>query len=518
QVGILLDGDELAGIDDIEGYQFTADERYIILDTEREQIYRHSYKADFTIYNRTNNKLTPVFEAGKKTRLAALSPDGTKVAFVYDNNLYYQELRSGQITQVTSDGEINKIINGATDWVYEEEFGDDNGFFWSPDSKQIAYYRFDESEVPEFTLTNYRGELYPEYVTFKYPKVGEKNSEVSVHIYDLAAAEAKQVAATGTEWEYFPRIKWTPTPGELCVFHMNRHQNKLQLEVVSYAGKRRTLLREENKYYIDIHDNLTFLNGGKQFVWTSEQDGWNHIYLYNMNGKLERQLTSGEWEVTNLYGIDQTNGTVFFQAAMESPMRREIYSLPLKGNKKPRKLAGEVGTSSAQFSGNYDYFVLTFSTINRPPRYSVVDRQGKRIRLIEDNADLQNLQQTYQTSEVEFFDFPIDDDGLRLNGYMIKPKNFNPNIKYPLLMYVYGGPGSQQVVDSWRGQNYWWFQMLAQQGFIVACVDNRGTGARGEEFKKMTYQQLGKYETEDQIAAARYLGGQPYIDGQRMGI
>jgi dipeptidyl-peptidase-4 len=431
QVGILLDGDRLDSVGEIEGYQFTADESKIILDSEQERIYRHSYRADFKIYDRATSTVMPVYEKGKKTRLAALSPDGTKVAFVYDNNLYYQDLKSGKITEVTTDGELNKIINGATDWVYEEEFGDDHGFFWSPDSKQLAYYRFDETAVPEFTMTNYRDEMYPEYVTFKYPKVGEKNSDVSIHIYDLAAGNAQMVASTGRDWEYFPRIKWTSTPGQLCVFHLNRHQNKLQLQVVDYGGESRTLLTEENRYYVDIHDNLTFLNNGKQFIWTSEQDGWNHIYLYNMNGKLERQLTQGDWEVTRFYGLDEANGTLFFQAAMESPLRREVYSLPLDG-KKPRSLAKEVGTSSAQFSGNYDYFVLTYSTINRPAEYTVVDRQGKRLRVIEDNASLQNLQDAYQTSEVEFFDFPIDDDGLRLNGYMIKPQNFNPNINYPL--------------------------------------------------------------------------------------
>lgn len=517
QVATLLDAASLAEVDGIQNYQFTADESRIILSNNSRPIYRHSYAAEFYIYNRADESVQRVFEEGKRVRLAALNPQGDRVAFVYENNLYVQDLATGESTAITTDGENNKIINGAADWVYEEEFGDDHGFFWSPDGQQIAFYRFDESAVSEFTMTNYRDDLYPEYVTFKYPKVGEDNSEVSIHIYDLVSGKTREVAKTSAEWEYFPRVKWTRTPGELCVFFMNRHQSKLELRLVGFSGNSRTLLQEESPYYVDIHDNLAFLEGSDQFVWTSETDGWNHVYLYNMDGSLAQQLTSGEWEVTSFYGLDEENGMIYYQAAQRSPMQREIYAQPLGADATASLLAGMDGTNSAQFSSTFDYFVLTHSSINTPATYSVMDRKGELVRLIEDNAQLKNLQAAYGAQEVEFFDFTTSED-VTLNGYMIKPPNFSETSIYPVLMYVYGGPGSQTVRDSWGGQNYWWYQMLAQQGYIVVSVDNRGTGARGEMFKKMTYQQLGNYETIDQTEAARYLGGLNYVDAKRIGI
>ena len=517
QVATLLDVAALENVAGIQRYQFTEDEARIILSNNSRPIYRHSFAADFYIFNRADKSVQRVYEEGKSVRLAALNPQGDRVAFVYENNLYLQDLSSGEVQAITTDGEMNKIINGAADWVYEEEFGDDHGFFWSPDGQQIAFYRFDEEAVSEFTMTNYNDDLYPEYVTFKYPKVGEDNSKVSIHIYDLASGETRKVAETGAEWEYFPRVKWTRTPGQLCVFFMNRHQSKLELRLLDFSGNSRTLLREESPFYIDIHDNLYFLEGSEQFVWTSELAGWNHVYLYNMDGTLDRQLTSGQWEVTSFYGLDEENGMIYYQAAKRNPMQREIYAERLDGEGDAQLLAGEPGTSSAQFSSTFDYFVLTHSSINQPAIYSVQERSGKTVRVIEDNADLQNLQDTYGVQDVEFFQFNTSED-VTLNGYMIKPPFFNEKRVYPVLMYVYGGPGSQTVNDSWGGQNYWWFQMLAQQGYIVVSVDNRGTGARGEQFKKMTYQRLGHYETIDQTEAAKYLGNLGYVDANRIGI
>ncbi|MEL7220586.1 MAG: prolyl oligopeptidase family serine peptidase, partial [Bacteroidota bacterium] len=369
-----------------------------------------------------------------------------------------------------------------------------------------------------FTMTNYRDGLYPEYVTFKYPKVGETNSQVSIHIYDLASGETREVAKTDAKWEYFPRIKWTNTAGQLCVFFMNRHQSELELRLLDFKGKSRTLLSEKSDYYIDIHDNLAFLQDSDQFIWTSEKDGWNHAYLYNMDGSLARQITAGQWDISSFYGLDEANQTIYFQAGMKNPWQREVYSTNITTAKSElQSLAATAGSSSAQFSKTYDYFVLTHSSANKPPSYTVLDRKGGTIRVIEDNADLQNLQQAYKTQDVEFFQFSTTED-VQLNGYMIRPPNFNEKAVHPVLMYVYGGPGSQTVKDSWGGQNYWWFQMLAQQGFIIVSVDNRGTGARGEEFKKMTYQRLGHYETIDQTEAARYLGGLGYVDAKRIGI
>lgn len=499
----------------ISSYSFSDDEQNILIATDEEPIYRHSSKAFYWIYNREEKTITPVFERGKH-RLASLNPQGNKVAFVFENNLYYKDLTTGQIRQITSDGLENAIINGATDWVYEEEFSFDRGFYWSPDGEYIAFYRFDEREVPEFTMTNYYNNLYPENVTFKYPKVGASNSKVSVHIYTLATNQT--VKADTGDWEYIPRIKWTRQQATLCIFRMNRHQNLLELLLTdATTAASRTLLREENKYYIDIHDNLTFLRDGKHFIWSSEQSGWNHLYMYDMNGRLVKPLTQGNWEVSEFYGYDEANDLVFYQAAKVAASQREIYAQPLMGKGKERTLSTEEGWNSAQFSATFDYFVLNYSNINTPPTYTVFDRNSKRVRLIEDNAALQAKQDTVKVAPVEFFNFTTSEQ-VQLNGFIMKPARVNPTTRYPVLMFVYGGPGSQQVTDNWKGQNYWWFQMLVQQGFVVACVDNRGTGGRGEDFKKMTYLQLGHYETLDQIEAAQYLAKQPFVDPARIGI
>ena len=502
---------------EIDNYAFSADESKILIKSQTEQIYRRSNKAFFYVYNRKNKELKSIFPK-RKQRYATFNPQATKVAFVYQNDLYVYDVDQDKAVQVTDDGKENEIINGGTDWVYEEEFGFSKGFQWSSDGQRIAFYRFDESEVKEFTFANYRNNLYPEYVTFKYPKVGEKNSEVTIHIYNVATEETTEADVELKGEYYIPRIKWTNDPTKLFVFRMSRHQNALELlSVDARDGQSRTTLVETNEHYIDIHDNLTFLNDGKSFLWTSEKDGWNHIYLYDLSGKKIRQITKGNWEVTDFYGIDQEKGLLYFQSTETSPLERQVYSIDLEGENK-KQLTNLEGWNSAIFSSTFDYFVNTNSTINAPAIYRVLDRNGEKIRVIEDNAKLKRLQKSYGVSPVEFFDMKTIADNVTLNGWMIKPPNFDPKKKYPVFMYLYGGPGSQQVVNRWRGSNYWWFQMLAQQGFIVACVDNRGTGGRGEAFKKMTYLQLGHYETLDQIEAAKYLGRLKYTDASRIGI
>lgn len=501
-----------------DSYAFSADEAKLLISTETEPIYRHSTRANFFVYDRAAKSFTPLFEEGKQM-YATFNPAADKVAFVFNNNLYVKDLKSGNVTQITEDGEYNHIINGATDWVYEEEFAIARGFEWSPDGKNIAFLRFDESEVKEFTMQMYNDELYPEHVTFKYPKVGEKNSVVTVHIYNLESDKTTQVD-TGSEADmYFPRIKWTQDPSKLCVYRMNRHQNQLELLLAdAQTGKTSLLFKEVEDQYIEegLLDNLVFLKDGQHFLWSSEKDGWRHLYLYNMQGKLVEQLTKGSWEVTAFYGVDEKNGLVFYQAAETSPLQRHVYSVDLKGKNK-KQLSKEEGWNTADFSSTFDYYELIHSTANTPPTFAVYDRKGKLIRTLEDNQNLRKLQQEYGVSPVEFFDFATS-EGVNLKGYMIKPADFDKNRKYPVFMYLYGGPGSQQVTDSWGGSNYWWFQMLAQQGFIIACVDNRGTGGRGEAFKKATYLQLGHYETIDQIEAAKYLGGLPFVDKNRIGI
>ena len=502
----------------IDGYSFSEDEGKILVETESEQIYRRSSRANYLVYDRQSGSMTPLYPEGKQ-QYATFNPQADKVAFVHDNNLYYKDLATGKVVAITKDGEYNKIIYGATDWVYEEELSFARAFEWSPDGMRLGFYRFDESEVKEFTMTNYRDELYPEYETFKYPKVGEQNSKVDIYIFDLRVGKSLPVFLGQDKDIYIPRIKWTANSDKLCVLRMNRHQNHIELLLADpRSGETELLLEEKNKYYIseEVLDNLTFLKNGKQFIWTSEMDGWHHIYLYDMKGRKVEQITKGKWEVTAFYGVDEKAGRVYYQAAENSPMERQVYSIGLDGKDK-QVLAGESGWNSAQFSQTYDYYVVTHSTANKPATYTVLDRKGRRLRVIEENLGLKKKMQEYGVQPIEFFSFKTQ-EGVDLNGWMIKPRDFKETRQYPVFMFVYGGPGSQQVTDSWKGFNYWWFQMLAQQGYIVACVDNRGTGGRGEEFKKMTYQQLGYYETLDQIQAAKYLGSLKYTDPARIGI
>lgn len=507
-----------------DGYSFSTDESKILLATGTEPIYRWSTKAEFFVFDQKTKKITALHE-GTKQRYAAFSPDGSKVGYVLENDLYFKDLISGQNTRITIDGKINAIINGASDWVYEEEFELVRAFEWSPDGSKIAFLRFDEREVPEMTMEMYRGGMYPEEVTFKYPKVGEKNAVVTPWIYDLKTRKVLQVntasALTSDELTndfYLPRITWTPD-NRLCLTWMNRHQNHQKLLLAEQGPdgiQCKILLEEKNKYYLDLHD-VKFLSDGSGFILQSEKSGFNHLYKYDMTGKEVAALTKGDWEVTNFYGVDEKNDIVYFQAASKNPMQRELYSVKLNG-KGQKKISKEGGFHSAQFSSTFDYFVNTFSTLNSPPVYTVCDRKGKAIRLLEQNKEVAARQLEYGTIPAGFFNFKTSEQ-VTLNGWMIKPTAPQyQNQKLPVLMFVYGGPGSQQVTDAWKGANYWWFQMLAQQGYVVACVDNRGTGGRGEEFKKMTYQQLGKMETEDQIEAAKYLGTLPFVDPARVGI
>ena len=520
KVATLFDGEDLNQLDaDLKGrfssYEFNADESKIILTTASETVYRYSSKSIYYIYDIASKEISKLSEEGKQ-RLATFNATNDKVAFVRDNNLFYKDLATGKEIQITNDGKWNHIINGACDWVYEEEFGQDRAFYWSPDGQNIAFMRFDESAVKEFTMPMYNNDAYPEIFSFKYPKAGETNAMLSVHIFNLKTGKTTKVD-TGEETDvYFPRIKWTKDANQLCVFRLNRHQNHLELLLAdANDGSTKVLLEEKNKYYVDIHDDLTFLKDGKRFIWTSEKSGFNHVYLYDMNGKELAQVTKGEYDVTSLYGVDEEKEMIFFQSAEVSPLKRNIYSVNYDGSKK-KKLTKGSGQHSARFSKTFDYFVHTNSGLNTPAAYAVNNHKGKKVRTIEDNKALRTKMKEHNFSKSSFITIPTPD--AKLNAWIMKPVDFDKNKKYPVLMYVYGGPGSQTVKDSWGGSNYLWFQHLTQQGYIVVSVDNRGTGARGQEFKKMTYQQLGKYETIDQIEAAKWLGKQSYIDSERIGI
>lgn len=497
----------------MSGYSFSADESKILVEYEREGIYRRSSKAFFYVWDGKN--FMPLYDRNKVMH-ASFNAAGTQVAFVFENNLYVKDLASNKVTAITNDGAFNTIINGSADWVYEEEFGFTKAFQWSPDGKYIAYYKFDETDVKEFTMTIYKDKMYPEYQIFKYPKVGELNATVSIHVYDVDNNTQVQSDLPVDPELYTPRIKWAADKG-LCVTMMNRHQNELTLNLVNpTTGSSNVILKEKNKYYIDITDNLTFLDGASSFLWTSEKDGFNHIYHYGIDGKLIKQITSGDWDVANFYGYNQDESELYYLSAEDGSTERYVYAIQLDGSNK-RKLPQEKGWNTAQFSSTYDYYVLRHSTNSQPTTYEVFNRKGKSVRLIEDNTRLNSLHESMDLQAPEIMTIKPS-KGVELNAYVIKPADFDPNKEYPLFMYLYGGPGSQQVANRWGGQNYWWFQMLAQQGFIVACVDNRGTGGKGEEFKKMTYQQLGHYETIDQIDAAKYFGELDYIDANRIGI
>ena len=495
----------------INSYSLSNDDRLMLLATETESIYRYSKKAIYYVFNIQNNKIKKLSD--NKVRYPTFSPDGTKVAFVFENNLYIKDITNGKENQITFDGKKNNIINGASDWVYEEEFKLVRGFEWSGDSRTIAFYKFDESHVKEFSMDKFNGNLYPTQEVFKYPKAGEANSTVSVYLYNIDDEE-KKLIYTEEDYEYIPRIKWSNDPNILTMIGLNRHQNKLDFIVVdSKDGSNRVLFTEEDKYYIDINDNLTFLPNNF-FIWTSEKKGYNHIYLKGLDGS-EEQITSGSWEVTSFYGLDSDKMEIFFSSTEDGSINRSLYCLDLDSGKR-KKLSTQTGTNSAKFSNGLKYYINTYSNANTPPIFTLHKADGSLIKTIEDNTEFQNKLEEYNISEKEFI--TIYTDNADLNAWIIKPPNFDDNKKYPLFMFLYGGPGSQKVLNRYEGNNFYWYQMLAQKGYVIACVDNRGTGGKGAEFKKMTYKELGKYETIDQIDAAKYFGSLNYIDEKRIGI
>ena len=495
----------------INSYSLSDDDRLMLLATETESIYRYSRKAIYYVFNIQNNKLKKLSE--NKIRYPTFSPDGSKVAYVYENNLFIKDITNGKETQITNDGKKNQIINGASDWVYEEEFKLVKGFEWSSDSRTIAYYKFDESHVKEFSMDKFNGSLYPSQEVFKYPKAGEANSTVNILLYSLDSKE-KTLIYTEEDYEYIPRIKWSKDPHILTMIGLNRHQNKLDFILVnSKDGSNNILFSEEDKYYIDINDNLTFLPNNF-FIWTSEKKGYNHIFLKGLDGS-EEQITSGSWEVTSFKGLDSDKMQIFFTSTEDGSINRSLYVLDLETGKR-KKLSTQIGTNSAKFSKGLKYYINTFSDADTPPIFTLHKADGTLIKTIEDNTEFKNKLRDYDLSKKEFL--TIYTDNADLNAWIIKPPNFDKNKKYPLFMFLYGGPGSQKVLNKYGSSNFYWYQMLAQKGYVVACVDNRGTGGKGSEFKKMTYKELGKYETIDQIDAAKHFGNLEYIDKERIGI
>ena len=501
----------------IAAYELSSDERQILVSTNVRSIYRHSFLADFYVWNIASQTMKPVSANGAQ-QLATFSPDGAKIAFVRDNNLFIQPT-GGEEFAVTTDGKYNEIINGAPDWVYEEEFAFSKAFVWSPDSRRIAWIRFDESEVPAFNMDEYGDLLYPDRYSFKYPKAGEKNSVVSVHVYDMHDGSVKRVDIGDDREQYIPRIKWTADAGQFCAVRLNRLQNRADLLLADAStGKTTVLYSETNKYFISEPDDnfVNFTPDKKYFYMFSERSGYNHLYLHDMKtGKEIRPITSGKYDVTSLLGYHPETGRFYYTAADETPLRRNVFSADING-KKTVKISTQEGMNNVVFNNGYKYIINYYSNANTPLQVGLYNADGQLVRMLENNAALMGKTKEYGFVQKELMTIKTR-SGVQLNAYMLKPVNMQPGKRYPLFMFVYGGPGSQQVLDGWDN-NFAWKQMLVQKGYIVACVDNRGTGFRGEEFRKCTYLQLGKLETQDQVDAAVYFGELPYVDAARIGI
>lgn len=500
--------------DDFDGYTISSTGHHLIVWRETEAIYRRSHKMVVYDYDVRRNYVKPISDAAGKQMIPTFSPDGRMCAFVRDNNIWIRKFDYDTEVQVTKDGELNKILNGITDWVYEEEFSVTNLMAWSPDSEYLAYVRFDESEVPEYSMQVYGDGYYPSYYKFKYPKAGEKNSKVSLHAYCVQTRDTKTLKVPVDGDSYIPRITFTKNADQLAVMTLNRQQNIFNMYFVNpKSGVSRLILRDENKCYVDSEwlTSIHFLKDG--FTYVSEQDGYAHIYLYSPTGVVQRQVTKGNWDVTRFIGIDEKTKTVYYESAEESPTQRAVYKIDAKGVKV--KLSKSVGTNSASFSANYAYYVNRYSNANTPVRITVNEtKSGKELRVLQDNAALRERLKEYRFAPKEFMTVHTASD-YEFNAWMIKPANFDPSKKYPVMMTQYSGPNSQRVLDSY---SFGWEYYLASKGIIVVCVDGRGTGARGEAFRKCTYMRMGELESRDQVEAAQALGELPYIDKNRIAI
>ncbi len=514
QTKVLINGKDYPEVKAFEDYTFSKDEKKLLLSTESESIYRRSSKGIYWVFDTDLRKLFQVSD--KPIQEPTFSPDGSKIAYVYENNLYVKEIGTGKVMQITTDGKKNSIINGLTDWVYEEELSFVRAFDWNQTGDKIAFIRFDESDVPEFSMSVFGKALYPQVETFKYPKAGEKNSEVSLHIYNLNNQKTAQVDLSDYHDFYIARIGWTKEDNTLATLILNRHQNQIDLLFVDgNTAEKKLILKEIDKAYVEQPEMPPFLEDNS-FIWTSERDGFNHLYHFDKSGKLLNKITEGSWDVTSFYGFDPKSKRVFYQSVENGSINRDIYSVKLNGKNKLR-LSSETGSNDADFSADFSYFIQTFTNSETPPRFTLHNsKDGKKLKDIKDNQTLTVRLKNYKLPVKEFSTLKVGD--YDLNMWMIKPVDFDPAKKYPVFMYQYSGPGSQMVSNTWNGTNDYWYYMLAKQGYIVACVDGRGTGMRGADFKKMTYKELGKYEVEDQINAAIELGKRPYVDASRMGI
>jgi dipeptidyl-peptidase-4 len=500
--------------DTFDGYMISSTGHRIIVWRDTEYIYRRSSQATVYDYDLRRNYVKPLSDQAGKLMIPTFSPDGRMCAFVRDNNIWIKKFDFDTEVQVTKDGETNKIRNGITDWVYEEEFSVINLMAWSPDSEILAFVRFDETNVPEFSMQVYGNGTYPGYSQFKYPKAGEANSKVTLHSYNVATKDTKTLNVPIDAESYIPRIVFTHNPEQLAVMTLNRHQNIFNMYYANpKSGVFRLILREENERYIDSDwmKSIHFHKNG--FTNVSEKDGYAHIYLHTPTGIVQRQVTQGAWDVTKLCGYDEATQTVYYESAEESPLRRSVYKIDAKGVK--TKLSTAAGTNHADFSANFAYYVNHYSNISTPVNITVNEtKSGKVLRVLQDNAALKKKLTDYTLPRKEFFKIHTASD-FELNAWILKPADFNEARKYPVVMLQYSGPNSQEVLDSYT---FGWEYYLAAKGMVVVSVDGRGTGARGENFRKCTYLKMGELEAKDQVEAAQELGKLPYIDKNRMAI
>ena len=499
----------------IQAYSYSANEQYLLLETSREPIYRRSYLAQYWIYDLTNKKIMPLSKGGKQ-RLATFSPDGSKIAFVRDNNIFLVDIANGTEVQITSDGVQNKIINGAADWVYEEEFALSTALWWAPDSKKLAFLRFDESKVPEYSMMYYDSTLYPNVYSYKYPKAGEANSVVTLHVYNIEDQHRLQIDLGKETNQYIPRVLWSPS-GALCYLRENRLQNHLEIfEANLKTGASRLVHQERDACYIEEPTDwyITFLDDGKQFIIPSERSGYRQLLLCSWDKKNQpKELTKGENEIVEVYGYSNATKRIYYRAYDNSPLRTALFSIKVDGSDLKKMSAGE-GNVALWFNSAMTYYIQTFSSMKDVPKISLHSIDGKELRVLKDNAKLKQQLKNYHLPEKKFFSFRTP-EGLELNGYMVLPTAFDTTMVYPVLMYQYSGPNSQSVLDKWK---LGWDEFIASKGCLVVCVDGRGTGGRGASFRKCTYGQLGKLETQDQLYTAEYLATLPFVDSKRIGI
>ncbi|MCK9310820.1 MAG: S9 family peptidase [Bacteroidales bacterium] len=521
QEAVILDINNLKGVAPrrIIGYVFDFTENKMIVWGERNPIHRRSYTTEYYVYNIRRNFMEVLSENGAQ-RNAKFSPDGRSIAFVRGNNLFIKRLDYGTEIPVTTDGCENAVINGVPDWVYEEEFEETCAFDWSPDSKFLAYVKFNEKEVPDYSFPLFgairskqnQNMYYPGYYTYKYPSAGDVNSSVSVYAFNLQTRSAKMMNLPVSEEDYIPRIRFTRNNTQLAVMTLNRAQNVFKMYFANPKSTQcKLVLTDESEKYVEpMYDAIQFST--KHFTYVSEKDGYRHLYLYGANGGLQKQLTSGKWDLTKYLGCDTINNVYYYQSTEEGPTQRSIYRIDLKGKK--FKISAKSGVNEGSFNVDYSYYVQTWSDINTPQEYSICNAFGEMVRPLENNKRLRSLLSKSNYADKTFISVPAA-DGEMLNGWMLKPSDFDKNKKYPVLQIQYSGPDSQSALDKF---DFGWEYYLAEKGYILTCVDGRSTGGRGEAFRKSTWCNLGIFETEDQVATANYLKKQSYVDGSRIGI